>query len=192
LWFVLVLAATAAAQNECYDDLYQIGKTAYDAADYPKALLKWRAALQYCPDLTRAQQQTLRDWIQKAENPSRPSGAVAADLVLIPGGTCRMGNVLGYGNGAGTGMMQNFTGKARGREIHRALPAENIGLRGAVRGTAIQWTVARLVATTGIRTTGSTPWAFGWRGICSPLPLLHSYPFILFTFFGAAEIFFGG
>jgi len=95
LLFSLLTCIAAAQQNDCYESLLAKGKAAYNQKDNPTALIKWRAALDNCPDLTASQRQTLGEWIRKAENPDPTPPPVAADLVRVSGGTYRMGDVKG-------------------------------------------------------------------------------------------------
>ncbi len=80
----------AAQDTDCYKSLLDKGQAMYDQKDYEKALLKWNAALEECPNLTENQRNTLRERIRLAKNP--PTPPVTDNMVLIPGGTFQMGS----------------------------------------------------------------------------------------------------
>ena len=84
---------TAAFGQDCYEPLLNKGIAEYNAGNYDLAKKKWQSALEYCPDLTGSQMQTLKDWIAKAQ--STPSvqtrKSYEPETVDIKGGTFLMG-----------------------------------------------------------------------------------------------------
>ena len=71
----------------CYETLLNEGITAYNARNYEPAKTKWQSALN-CSNLTSAQQETLKNWLKKANNPP----AAEPEMVFVQGGTFQMGS----------------------------------------------------------------------------------------------------
>ena len=95
LLLIFSIIGVVAHAQDCYEPLLNKGIAEYNSGNYETAKKKWQSALDYCPDLTDSQKQTLNDWLSKKPPISTPSVNTAADMpemVFVQGGSFKMGS----------------------------------------------------------------------------------------------------